>query len=121
MISFDTASAALSGMHAHSPQVVAGVAAADAAVLAAGHIVVLLPGVLVRVLMLKEQSDGQRAAIIASHPLCTKHKSKVGDEDCPRKQGILNSSDSASPLILTVGVSSAGERLCRDAHSDKSS
>ena len=49
------------------------VSAADAAVLPAGYIVVLLAGVLVRLLVLEQQPDGQRAtvAIIAAHTLCT--------------------------------------------------
>jgi hypothetical protein len=53
---------------------VACVPATYAAVLPAGHIVVLLAGVLVRLLVLEQQPDGQRAiatAFIAAHPLCT--------------------------------------------------
>jgi hypothetical protein len=53
---------------------VARIPAADAAVLPAGYIVVLLAGVLVRLLVLEQQPDGQRAiaiAVISAHPLCT--------------------------------------------------
>lgn len=50
------------------------VPAADAAVFATCHIVVLLAGVLVRLLVFEQQPDGQRAiavAVIAAHPLYT--------------------------------------------------
>jgi hypothetical protein len=55
----------------HSPQVVAGVPAADAAVLATSYIVMLLAGILVRLLVLEQQPDGQWAtAVIAAYLLC---------------------------------------------------